>query len=101
MVNPDPLADYDPLDDKYRWCIYCGCDCWPDDADHASDCPQTTGIYPVTPEDIGTQCCDCGAEFQEGDTYALQPSDVDNFYCVVCAGCAVLTITKRDDGSHY
>jgi hypothetical protein len=36
-------------EERYRWCVYCGADCWPDveHQEHADDCPTVTGRHPI------------------------------------------------------
>lgn len=95
------LPDFDPLDEKYRWCVYCKADCWPDPAYHADDCPVTTGRYPVEEgRGLGpSACCRCDKEFPEGSFYRLilapgeinDPEDDHEFktYLTVCEDCAM------------
>lgn len=36
-------------DSQFRYCVHCGVDCEPDEADqeHAANCPMVTGMWPV------------------------------------------------------
>lgn len=88
---------FDPLDEKYRWCIYCEADCWPEPENrkHAQDCPSTTNLWPVTQDDINMQMCcsQCPYEFNLGDftmcvdfhTGELTTTAIVS--SVVCIGC--------------
>ena len=84
----------DPLDERRRWCVWCGADCWPDPEyqDHDADCPQTTGLYPVTADDLvdGMLCAECRTPFRLGDLYARQLTDDEDVFVIVCVGCRVL-----------
>lgn len=92
------------MTDEFRWCVHCGADCWPDkdDQEHASDCPVTTGLWPVTMAELGMRgpddpyahgmvCMDCNTPFELGDVYALRPTDEGDVFEIVCVGCRVLT----------
>lgn len=103
-------------DELDRGCIYCGVDCDQDHPQHAVDCPQSTGVYPVTEQDLGVRgpndpyahgmrCMDCEAEFKVGDFYThrtIQEADPDApnewaaapIYEVICLGCAALEATS-------
>lgn len=41
--------DFDPMDEAFRWCVFCKADCWPDPEfqSHDDDCPNVTGIFPI------------------------------------------------------
>lgn len=105
----------DETEDRFRWCIYCKADCWLDaeDQEHATDCPQTTGVWPVTERDLGIRgpddpyahgmkCMDCEADFKVGDHYTHRPigdhpllpgMDPIPGYEVICLGCAAQEAT--------
>ncbi len=81
-------------------CIYCGVGCDEFEPEHDSECPFTTGLWPVTLEALemrgpndpyahGMVCIDCGSEFKVGDVYTHRQSSYD-VYEVVCVGCRVL-----------
>jgi hypothetical protein len=85
---------------NYRFCVWCNADCEETDPEHDERCPQTTGLYLVTPGDLGVRgpddpyahgmcCMDCGHEFAAGDTYAKRPVSEDVLE-IVCVGCRVL-----------
>ena len=96
----------DELEDRYRWCVFCGADCWvsPEFQSHADDCPSVTGVFPVRGEELGglcescgepsrsMGCCRCDHTFSLGEHYhRLRIPDTDDSmpgYEVVCAGCA-------------
>lgn len=99
----DALASFDPLDDRFRWCIYCGADCWPepDNQNHDLDCPMTTGLYPITSADLDPwggygSCCLCHVPFGVNDLYMLIDDNTGHartgvpsaMSWVVCLGCA-------------
>lgn len=84
-------------------CVYCGVDCDEYEPEHGPECPSTTGLWPVTESELGMRgpddpyahgmvCMDCGAPFAVGDFYALRPTDDEDWFEVVCTGCAVLTV---------
>lgn len=94
---------FDPLDEAYRWCIYCRADCWPEPEhqQHDADCPIVTGIYPVTDAERDPHgelpCCTaCSGQFVLGEVYLLVDVDtgavapVPDTGLVVCIGCALL-----------
>jgi hypothetical protein len=96
---------YPPIDadgrDPYRWCIYCGCDCYDDEPEHRPDCASLTGLRPIRPRDLGMRgpndpyahgmrCMDCGDLFKLGDFSALRPTEEGHVFEVVCVGCRVL-----------
>ena len=95
------------MNDRWRWCVYCGADCWPEPENqrHAQECPVTTGLYTIGPDDEdpwikGTYggCCSCGTVFQLGDHYVLIDSDTGkpatSPECseTTCVGCAALAM---------
>jgi len=90
-------SDFNPLDEKYRWCIYCNADCWPEpqNQQHQANCPKNTGVYPVLEQDLqpyGCSCSACRTPFKLGDLYVLANVDsekVDGSASgyVVCLGC--------------
>lgn len=99
------LGDFNPLDERLRWSIFCNADCWPEPENqrHDTNCPISTGIYTVSARDEDPwikdtygACCTCGEPFHLGDTYALV--DVDTGKPAVrplageatCMGCAAL-----------
>lgn len=75
MSGPD-LSGFNPLDEQYRYCVYCQADCWPEreNQQHKPDCPFNTGIYPVLEQDrhpsgdLGL-CSACSSPFALGDMY--------------------------------
>jgi hypothetical protein len=90
--------------EPFRWCVFCDADCDVDEADHADDCPSSTGIYPVEVHkhcetcscDGTTFCCDCGAELRVGDFYMHREIEAEGplpglagaaVYEVICIGC--------------
>jgi hypothetical protein len=93
------LRNIDPLGEKYRWCIYCKADCWPEkeNQQHADDCPQMTGLYPVDQRMLDNQVrCGygedgCGYVFQSGDIYTMTevehrgPHTFGTVSCIECA----------------
>lgn len=94
---------FDPLDDRYRWCVYCQADCWPDPDHQRHDdaCPRTTGLYPVRaaelrPGETAILCCRCDTTMALGELYALIDVETDRPTVhpdrgeVVCIGCAAL-----------
>lgn len=109
------LGDYNPLDPQYRYCVYCGTDCWPEpeNRQHAADCPTTTGIYPVRDQDrlpdgsLGA-CTACGAPFVVGDFYAHISDETgavvnnpaeDSTSWVACLPCGVTGADPRGPSS--
>lgn len=104
-------------DDPFRYCVYCGADCYEDgaedfshdyreDVEHKPDCPSVTGLYPVTMETLGmrgpddpyaygAKCMDCGVDFNLGDFYAHRQRESDVFE-IVCVGCRVLNPEPSD-----
>ena len=92
--------------DMFRYCIYCGCDCYEDNPAHRDDCPQTTGVYPITKSDIENQvvCAECRSLFAVGDSYCLQAIEgSDDVFSTVCVGCGILhpvsAIDEWDDAA--
>jgi hypothetical protein len=91
----------DPLDEQFRWCIYCGADCWPEGENqrHDLDCPRVTGLYPVDRLLLaaGARCSEgCGHQFQQGDHYGeipLHTDGPDKTVAIACLPCAVLAAT--------
>lgn len=94
-------ADHDALDERYRHCIYCRADCWPEPGQrqHHKHCPVTLGLYPITwreadPSGTPPRCCSCSELFRFGDQYALLDADSGRPAVspergeVVCLGCA-------------
>lgn len=87
---------FDPLDERYRWCIYCNADCWPEpeNQQHKDDCPSVTGLFPVDQEmvDLGAECGGgCGHVFQLGEFYMdtqVEQNGPDKSCVVACIGCA-------------
>jgi hypothetical protein len=101
---------FDPLDEKYRWCIYCQADCWPEpeNQQHAADCPRTTGLFPVTQDmvDNRVECCygdnGCGHVFQLGEFYMdteVETNGPDTVVTVACIGCALRESLSDTDGA--
>jgi hypothetical protein len=89
------MSAFDPLDERFRWCIFCKADCWPDREyqEHAEDCPSATNLWPVTGADLayGLACIDCHVELNLGDFYAqvdvTEPGEEIRCFEVVCIGC--------------
>jgi hypothetical protein len=93
--------DFDPLDDKWRWCVYCKADCWPEveNQEHADDCPTVTGRYPVEPNGGPSACCRCEVELKVGGFYrhicVREAGDTGDeladapVYETVCEDCAM------------
>lgn len=87
---------FEPLDEKYRWCVYCGADCWPEpeNQQHKGDCPSVTGLWPVSQEDVerGASCGkECGHVFQLGEYYMhteVEENGPDKVVTVACIACA-------------
>lgn len=90
---------FDPLDEKYRWCIWCQADCWPEpeNRQHKADCPSVTGIYPVDQDMLDREArCGygedgCGYVFKPGDFYMdteVSTNGPDKYCTVACIGCA-------------
>lgn len=91
-----------PATDREGPCVYCGervCQ----GADHAEDCPSSTGVFPVRLEEMwpaGPARCDhCGTLLWPGDTYSHIDRGEGNpmgvgpdlpIYEVACTGCALL-----------
>jgi hypothetical protein len=110
----DLLASYDPLSDRYRWCIYCGADCWPepDAQQHDRTCARVTGLYPVTEDDRNPfgdfgSCCLCHQPFGLDDTYMLIDDSngeavigvaTPTTSWVVCVSCAATGADPRSVG---
>jgi len=97
------LSDYDPLDPAYRWCVYCGADCWPEPEcqQHRESCPAVTGLYLVRDADLvphGFGCCRCPVTFWVGDRYVLiglgtaRPATGPELGEVVCVGCGAAAL---------
>lgn len=97
------IPDVDPLDDAFRWCVYCCADCWPEPENqrHADTCPTRTGLYPVTEQERdpagGHGCCTaCADPFLPGDHYVLvddatgRTAPAPDAGWVVCVGCGAL-----------
>lgn len=82
---------YNPLDEKWRWCVYCNADCWPEVPPHAKDCPLVTGLYPVDEDMLTNEVrCGCGYVFQHGDLYVeteVTKIGPDTHCVVACIGC--------------
>lgn len=89
----------------FRYCIHCSVDCEEYEPEHGPECPQTTGLWPVTEQELGMRgpndpyahgmrCMDCGDEFALGDFYAHRRIE-DDVFEVVCVGCAALTIELK------
>jgi hypothetical protein len=91
---------FDPLDEQYRYCMYCKADCWPEPENQKHDlsCPMETGLYPVDDDTIYHEgCCgQCGITFQPGDfemNIDMETGKVvarfenNKCYEVVCVSC--------------
>lgn len=85
-------------DPDFRYCVYCGCDC--DDfpgiePDHTQDCPNVTGLFPVSVRDIRAQltCMDCNELFKPGD-YFVRVREERDIAEEVCVGCGALEFVK-------
>lgn len=95
------------VDDAYRWCIYCGADCWLEEPAHYALCPFEIGLFPVTEKEIrphGFACVECGVEFKVGDVYVHRPLGIadeveilgltQSFQAMecVCVGCGTRSL---------
>ena len=100
--KPYPPPDADGRD-PWRWCVYCGCDCYEDEPDHLADCAALTGLFPVTPRELGMRgprdpyahgmrCMGCGEPFALGDVAARRPTDQPDVFEIVCVGCRILSL---------
>lgn len=75
-------------DDPYRFCVFCGADCKPNgidedpNAEHAADCPTSTGVYPIREQDFGPKCCHCGKGAFAGPVCmdCKEPLEMGDFY---------------------
>lgn len=87
--------DFDSLDDKYRYCVYCRADCWPGEEFqvHELDCARLTGLFPVDVDLVAHGAtCGCGYVFKSGDFYLdseLDVSGADPVSVLVCVECAL------------
>ncbi|PWK81692.1 hypothetical protein C8D88_116103 [Lentzea atacamensis] len=105
------MIAFDPLDEKYRWCVYCQADCWPEPENqrHDSECPTNTGIYPVRAEDalptgdLGA-CTACSQPFALGDFYVhvsdesglvVSRPEVDSRSWIACVPCGITQVDPR------
>lgn len=105
------LSDFNPLDDKYRWCIYCQADCWPEHENqrHGEDCPVNTGIYPIRADealptgDLGC-CTACSHPFALGDFYVHVSDETGQVVSrpapesrtwVACVPCGITQLDPR------
>lgn len=93
-------------------CVYCGTSgCLDGTAEHATDCPFSTGVYIVNEADLtacGCLCSKCAVqmacgicsiEINLGEAYTTIPDvDIDisdePIALLVCLGCAVLHGTQ-------
>lgn len=90
---------------RYDVCIYCSATgCEDGTAQHARNCPVSTGLYPIDDSDVrmGTCCTRCGDEFKVNDFYALATGEERHrdtipletgqmdVFLVVCLSCKVL-----------
>jgi hypothetical protein len=76
--------------DPFRYCVYCGADCYEDEPQHTDGCPSRTDVFPAEPDD-DMVCMDCGAPFGPGDFYTHRWGEpLDGTPCgdVICLGCA-------------
>ncbi len=98
------MSGFDPMDPAYRWCVYCGTDCWPEPENqgHHESCPSITGLYPVRDADLvphGFGCCRCPVMFRVGDQYVLidavtsRPATCPERGEAVCVGCGAAALT--------
>lgn len=102
------LSGFDTLDERYRWCVYCEADCWPEPENQRHDptCPITTGVFPVDedpflPGSFG-RCAACDWPFDRDDKYMVANDDtgrcdtaVPPVGWVVCIGCGVAARDPR------
>lgn len=89
---------FDSLSERYRWCIYCKADCWPEPEHqkHNVDCPMATGLWPITEDDYNMDmCCGmCSEKFEMGEhsmQFDLHTHEVvlrGDMLEVICIGCA-------------
>lgn len=95
--------------DPFRWCIWCGCDCYEDEPQHTPDCASVTGLRPVTARELGMRgphdpyaygmsCMDCGEPFKVGDMSALRPTGEPDVFEAVCVGCRILNPESPQSG---
>lgn len=85
------------MGDPYRWCIYCGADCYLEEPPHHESCPMSTGLFPVREEDLtphGMRCIDCNQVFQIGDVYVQRPTENDAVVECVCIGCGLTSMVS-------
>lgn len=97
---PNKGGDYD----AFRWCIYCGCDCWLEEPIHRDDCPSETGVFPypgpcgLMPGEPETVCSKCKVPFREAGFYVqvpMEPIDDTPCYSTLCVGCGALEAVAR------
>jgi hypothetical protein len=105
--------DFNPLDDKYRYCVYCFADCWPEPENqrHGPNCPVVTGLFPVMemerlPDGTFGGCSYCAVPLKLGDVYVLVNDDTGTVTkgrpttgWVVCLGCAAVGADPRVEGN--
>lgn len=89
---------FDPLDEQFRWCVFCKADCWPEPQKqkHNIDCPMSTGLWPITETDYNMDMC-CGMCYEkfelnefsmQFDVEKQQVSLYGTLLEVICIGCA-------------
>lgn len=92
------LLRIEPGEPDFDTCVYCGATgCEDGEAKHATDCPQETGLYPVTMRDVWPDgpavCHHCDTALWPGDHYALiliEENEDFSIREVACVGCTVL-----------
>lgn len=90
--------------DAYRWCTYCGADCWLPEGqqEHRVDCPEVTGLHPVDEHlvDLKAKCGRCEDQFVLGDVYVHVPIQAGgaNVVELVCLGCAAQEAMRGEHG---
>lgn len=93
------LLGIEASDGDFSTCVYCGTKgCDTGEAEHASDCPLETGIFPVALKDMwpgGPAVCEsCKAVLWPGAMYSVIPfsRELEGVPggVVACTGCALL-----------
>jgi hypothetical protein len=64
-MSYDDFVDDPEWEAKYRWCVYCKADCWVDDPEHTTECPTSTGVFPIREGDKDMLCCRCKAPLSD------------------------------------
>jgi hypothetical protein len=96
-MSYDDFVDDPEWEAKYRWCVYCKADCWVDDPEHTTECPTSTGVFPIREGDKDMLCCRCKAPLSDSymhidmETGEVGPTNsravpVLEVVCIACAG---------------